>query len=441
MKVRLATWWETLRASYWLIPTCTSIAVFALAWLTTLLDRKLHALGTLPDWLYSGGPEGARQVLSTLASAMMSVTSVVFSITIVALTLASNQFGPRLLRNYMKDRGSQWTLGVFIATFLYALLILRTVRDGDSAFVPGLGVTCALVLALLSTGVLIYFIHHISTLIQADQVVRAVHDELCDVIGRLFPGEVGAQSKTSGSPRLPEDFERNAKPLTLPVGDYLEGIDEDDLLRLAEENDLVLRLRKRPGDFIPRNGTVADVWPGEKLTDRLAGRLRATFVLGPCRTPTQDVEFGVLQLAEIAVRSLSPGMNDPFTAMACVDRLGSALRELCRNPFPATERVDSQNKLRIVADVTDFEGHVGAAFNQIRQNARGSVAVLIRLLEALGDIAEVARQRSHLDVLRRHADMLLAAAGRDVPEPADREAVAERHRRVLAVIADRASLR
>lgn len=404
-----------------------SLAAIGLAVLTTTLDElATKNKFDLPPLLYNGTADGARQLLATLASAMMSVTSVVFSITIVALTLAANQFGPRLLRNFMKDAVSQWTLGIFIATFLFSLLVLSNVRGGESSFVPGISVTFAQGLAILSTGVLIYFIHHISTLIQADQVVRAVHDEVCSAIERLLPdnGDAG------GDPEFRFDSD-DAAPVKMAAGDYVEGIDYDEAVAIARHHGLVIRFRCRPGQFVPKDEAVADVAPGGKLNDEIAGKIRRAVFFGPTRTPTQDVEFGVLQLAEVAVRSLSPGVNDPFTAISCVDRLGSALREVCDRDYPSATMTDEDGVVRVIRGGTDFEGHMNAAFNQIRQNARGSVAVYIRLLEAFSNISGRTKREDRLAVLRRHAAMVLRESERAISEECDRADVNDAYRRFI----------
>jgi uncharacterized membrane protein len=189
MKTKLLKLWDSLRATFWLVPTLMAIMAIGLSFAMVALDeavgnRVLEKVG----WVWAGGPEGARGLLSTVAGSMITVAGVVFSITIVALSLASSQYGPRLLRNFVRDKGNQIVLGSFIATFVYCLLVLRTVRGDDGAhFVPAIAITLGMVLTLASLGVLIYFIHHVSISIQAATIIGLVSHELNEVIERLFP--------------------------------------------------------------------------------------------------------------------------------------------------------------------------------------------------------------------------------------------------------------
>jgi len=428
MKARLSTFWEACRASYWFVPAWMALAAWALAELAVGGDRWMDGNDAeLPAWVYAGGPESARTVLSTIVAAMMSVTSVVFSITIVVLTLASNQFGPRLLRNFMRDRGSQWTLGIFIATFVYTLLLLRTVREQMPVFVPDIGVSLAIGLTLLSVGVLIFFIHHIATSIQAESIIGGVDHELRQTMDRLCPEEAPDGEEKQSDADWPEDLDATGYSLELENGNYLQGIDYEALLSLAREHGLRIHFLKRPGAFVASGETIARVAPADAVDDLLRQRLKLCVVTGARRTPTQDIEFGILQFVEVAVRALSPGVNDPFTAIACIDRLGSAMRRLVPRPLPGAWRLDEEGVCRLQLATTDFEGHLDAAFNQIRQNAGGSAAVLARLMEALVTIAEAARDASRQDALRRQGDMVLEEAKRTLPEPRDRESIEARH--------------
>ena len=268
-------------------------------------------------WVYARGPEGARAILETIAGSMITVAGVVFSITIVALQLASSQFGPRLLYNFRRDTINQVVPGTFIATFVYCLLVLPTIQGKDgSSLVPHLSVAFGIALALVSLGVLIHFIHHIAGSIQAENVVAAVGRELEGAINGLFPEK---------GPRCPEEPERSwpeqtamplfncgASPVKATASDYVQTIDTDRLISLATKYDLVLRLLYRPGQFVVQGSALALVQPEECMDDKLAERINAAYTVGVQRTLVQDVEFPVNQLVEIALRALSPGVNDPF---------------------------------------------------------------------------------------------------------------------------------
>jgi len=401
-----------------------ALAVCAVELDKTIPEDWLQGLG----WIYSGGAEGASLLLGTVAGSMIAIAGTVFSMTLVALSLASSQLGPRLLRNFMRDTANQVVLGTFVATFVYCLLVLRTVRRADEvAFVPHLSVSIALLLAMVGIGVLIYFIHHVSVSIQADEVVARVGRELEDGIDRLFPGHLGKPgSEVPDAPSkaaLPAAFEREARPVGALEDGYLQLIDADALMALASEEDLLLRLERRPGHYFVKGRTMVMVWPGDRVTATLVDKMNAAFVLGDQRTAAQDVEFSFQQLVEIAVRALSPGINDPFTAIACVDRLGSGLCRLARRDMPSALRFDRDGRLRLVAPGSSFAGIADTAFNQIRQSARSNPAVAIRMLDAIAQIAGHVQRAPDTACLQRHAGMIVRGAREAVPEADDLLAV------------------
>jgi uncharacterized membrane protein len=421
--------WDRLRSSFWFVPAVMACMAVVMAVGAVALDRT-STEGWLQrwTWIYSGGAEGASKLLGTVAGSMIAIAGTVFSMTLVALSLASSQLGPRLLRNFMRDTANQVVLGTFVATFLYCLLVLRTIRRADEiAFVPHLSVSIGLLLAMVSIGVLIYFIHHVSVSIQADEVVARVGREIESGIDKLFPGPLGkAESEVSTSPRnaeLPPAFEREARPVGSPEDGYLQLIDADALMSLAKEEDLLLRLERRPGHYLVKGRAMVMVWPGDRVTEDLVDRMNAAFVLGDQRTAGQDVEFSFQQLVEIGVRALSPGINDPYTAIACVDRLGSGLCRLARRDVPSAQRFDPDGRLRLVALGSSFAGIVDTAFNQIRQCARSNPAVNIRLLEAIAQIAGHVKRAPDAACLQRHAEMIVRGARDAVPEANDLRAV------------------
>jgi len=433
MKARLLKYWDLLRSSFWLLPSLMAAGAVALAFATVALDEAvtdewLNALG----WAYTGGAEGASLVLGTIAGSMITIAGVVFSMTLVALSLASSQLGPRLLRNFMRNTTNQVVLGTFVATFVYCLLVLRTIRRADEiAFVPHLSVTIGVLFALVSLGVLIYFIHHVSVSIQADEVVARVGKELVEAIDRLFPEQIGHEQSQpaieSPDAGIPEAFDKEARPIAAVGDGYLQLIDADALMTLAMEEDVLLRVERRPGQYVVIGGPLVMVWLGDRVTDAFAARVNSAFALGNQRTAAQDMEFAVHQLVEIAVRTLSPGINDPFTAVACVDRLGSALSRLAQRDMPSPYRFDEQHRLRVVAAPISFPETVDAAFNQIRQYARSSAAVTIRLLETIAVIAGVVHRPGDRAALRRHAEMIARGAREGLPEEEDRRDADDRY--------------
>jgi uncharacterized membrane protein len=436
MRISLLKYWERIRASFWFLPTLMTIGSAVLAYIMVTTDRFYgHKLPPSLSWAYTGGAEGASAVLSTIAGSMITLAGVVFSLTLVALSLASSQFGPRLLRNFMRDTTNQVTIGTFIATFLYCLLVLRTIRRLEElTFVPQLSVTVGVVFALASLGVLIYFIHHVAVSIQADEIIARVADELSASIERIFPEQLGEEAERH-SEGLPADIAIKSLQVHAIDDGYIEFVDADALMSLAKEADLVLRIERRPGQYVIAGTALLYSYPEERTTEELQRRIRRAFVLGTMRTSAQDVEFSIDQLVEIAVRALSPGVNDPFTAVTAIDRLGSALAKLAQRSMPSAHRYDERQRLRVVSPATTFPELLAAAFNQIRQHAVGSPAVAIRLLETLTVIASFARRPGALSAVAEQAEMIIAAARQASHAEGDRRDIEGRYTHLRSVMA------
>lgn len=436
MRLWLEGAWEKIQESFWFLPTLLVAGAIALSLAMIQLDRATsgrNAVAAL-GWTFTRGPEGSRAVLSTVAGSMMTIASVTFSITIVALQLASSQFGPRLLRNFIRDRGNQVSIGTFIATFTYCLLVLRTVNGTQGQqFVPHIAVTVGLVLALISLGVFIYFVHHAATSIQVENVIAGVSRDLHRAIERLYPGITDREPPgPSSDAELPRGFEEDSSPIGAPQSDYLQAIDLDALVAVACEHDALIALSGRPGQFFFRGGELARVGLAGRLDDELAEAVRGCFYFGPRRSLNQDVEFAVDQLVEVAVRALSPGINDPFTAINCVDRLGAALCALAARSIPSPYRFDDEGRLRVVADASTVAGIVDASFNQIRQAARLDASVTLRLLETVAAVARHTDDPDFRDALRRQADAIHRGSQSGLDDPMDRSAADLRHRQAIA---------
>lgn len=418
---------DRLRASFWFVPALMTLGAVALAYSTVAVDQAMARRGLdVPGWVYSGGAQGASTVLGTIAGSMITLAGVVFSLTLVALSIASSQLGPRLLQNFMRDTTNQVVLGTFVATFLYCFLVLRTIRrDVEDTFVPHLSVSLGVLFAVGSLAVLIYFIHHVSLSIQADEVIARVCADVFDGIDRLFPAEIGhgGSPQVSAPADLPEGFAGDARPVEAVGDGYLQFIDVEVLMALAAEEDVILQVERRPGQYVMAGSPLVLVWPGHRAVEGLAERINAAFALGDHRTPAQDVEFSVNHLVEIAVRALSPGVNDPFTAITCVDRLGSALSHLARRDIPSAYRRDEHGRLRVVTPPITFAEIADGALNEIRQYARTSAAVTIRLLETIAIVARSIRRPEDRIALARHAEMIMRGARTALAEEEDRRAV------------------
>lgn len=431
MRAQFLKYWDRVQSSFWFLPSLMAAAAIGLSFVTVALDQSftqkwLHTV----NWIYNGETEGASAVLQTIAGSMITIAGVVFSLTLVALSLASSQFGPRILRNFMRDTANQLVLGTFLATFLYCLLVLRTIRREDGGvFVPHLSVTLGVVFALASLWVLIYFIHHVSVSIQADEVVARIGAELDEIMNRLFPEQLGDDMDEQADAM---DRGDDAQPRIIhsDIDGYLQIVDVETLIGVAQETDTVLVLLRRPGHYIVQGMPLLHVFPMERAPGDVQQRLKSAFVLGNQRTAAQDVEFGILQLVEIATRALSPGINDPFTAIACIDRLGAAFYRLAQRRFPGPNRYDDAQQLRFIAPPYTFASLADTAFNPLRNYARSSVEVTIRLLESIALIASVVTRPADRDALAKHAGMIARGAAEALPEEADRHAVDARHQDV-----------
>ncbi|NNF19203.1 MAG: DUF2254 domain-containing protein [Flavobacteriaceae bacterium] len=421
--------WGKLVSTFWFIPILIVILAIGMAIGLLYLDNLInYQPGEWVQLVFSGSADSARSVLSTISGAMIGVAGTVFSITLVALTLASSQFGPRLLNNFMHDRLNQVVLGAYIATYVYCLLVLNSVSQNDALdFIPTISVFAAILATVANIILLIVFIHHIAMSIQADQVIADISTSLSRNMKTLFPDKLGDNSEKS-SPDLEalKNKYQHKTAILAQKGGYLQYVDEQLVSETASELDVLLFLKVRPGAFIVENQNIGEAYA---LAPRAPGELdqiHDAFICGESRTTQQDAEFSIHQMVEIAARALSPGINDPFTAIACIDNLCSTLCYLTRVQFPSPYRYDKDNVLRVVADSLTFEGMLNAAFNQLRQFAGGSPSVMIRLMEALQTIHNFAQDKNQRKAVEHHARMVIRAAEKHFDEKNDLQDLMER---------------
>jgi uncharacterized membrane protein len=413
---------EALRTNLWVVPVIEVVAAVGLYALTHALDlAAFHGTIQLPGWVISGTADAARQILTALAAAVITVVGVVFSIMIVTLTLASTQFGPRMLRNFIRDRGTQVTLGTFVATFVYATLVLVSIPgplpDGRQ-FVPHLSVTVSVGLVAVSMGVLIYFINHIAVSIQLPQVIASIARDL----SRAIDAERSDGTTPESGPSVVELLARmraGGGTVPAPASGYLQFIRHRTLVRLAAEKGAVVRLLHRPGHFLVEGHAMAVVWPAQ-AAEAVSVELRRAHVTGPNRTLTQDLAFAFDQLVEIGIRALSPAVNDTFTAVTCIDWLGESLCQVSRSWHPVQVHRDTDGYVRVIAAHISWEGLVERAFEKVRQAGRGMPAIMIRQLDALTKIMADVASADQRQVLVRQAEMIMRSCQESVPEPSDR---------------------
>ena len=421
MNARIRQFFGNLADTFWLLPAVIVIAGIMLGLGMVALDRGGLVPQALIDspWLYNGGGTGARTLLGAVASSTIGVAGTVFSITIAALSLAAGQMGPRLLRNFVSDRGNQITLGAFLGTFSYALMVLRSVRTQDEGvFVPHAALTVGILLAFLCVGVLVYFVGHMAGRINVDTVIELVSEDLRDAVDTLtveewLPDVDWSAVGTAGV------------AVTDPRRGYLQELDREALAKWAAARGVRIELLVRPGDFLFPGAVIARAEPA---VDGIDAAIRRATAFGGQRVSRADLEYPVRQLVEIAVRALSPGINDPHTAISVLDRMGATLFDIVPRHLPSG--VTSIDGVAVLCtSATSYDGLLDAMFDMIRQNAAGSSAVLIRLVEVLAAVANCERDPGRLATLRRHAGLVVEDARRTVGTPADLNDLLARHAR------------
>lgn len=416
LSLRVRYWWQQARTSFWFVPAMIVTGAVTLATLMVALDASIE-MPFVDRWplLFGAGAAGSRGLLTAVATSMITVAGVVFSITIVALTLTSSQYTSRVLGNFMGDRINQLVLGVFVGIFAYCLVVLRTIRGGDEgAFVPPLAVLFGLVLAFVGIAFLIFFIHHIAKSIQASSIIAAAAHETLMAVDHLFPKGLGAGIDESTNDIDQSRIDRFSWCSVMAhVTGYIETIDADACLDFARTNGVILRMELGIGDFVIQGTPLMAL--SAAIDSDPADYLNNLYVIGPQRTVQQDVGFGIRQIVDIALKALSPGINDTTTAVMCIDYLAAIMVRLASREFPTLHRMD-QGVLRVIAKGPCFEGLVAEAFTQIRQNGGGNVAVMVHLLNSLRKIAAVAVPNHRRQAILNEAHLVLATAESTIPE-------------------------
>ena len=416
---KLRAFWHDVNASYWFYPAVFSLIAVALALWTIWLDRNGFA-----NWLDNIGalvparPDGASNMLTVIAGSMIGVASTVFSITIAAVAYASGNYGPRLLTNFMEDRGNQFSLATFIATFVYALTVLRSVRAADETttifgdpsasgppgFVPQLSLLVAYLLVGISVAVLVYFLNHIPASIRINTVLKGIGQRLVDMVKSRYP-EAHRGEKVHERPE-------GRRILAESTG-YIQLIDFDELCSIAEKQEGRLSMHVRTGDFVHPDMVLARWQADDDDGDAPpADKVRDCFALGGRRTPNQDIDFLLDELVEIALRALSPGINDPFTAITAMDWLGAATAELGYRDldFIRARMGDPEDEPRVLPLDDGFAHFLRRGFGAVRGSAATSRIASESFLEALTDSVTRISDPTRRAMLRREAELLLEQA-------------------------------
>jgi len=407
MLTRLITIWDAVRSSLWALPLAIVCGACALAYAALHVD--VGSGGSSVWFLFSGSATQAPQFLSSLVTAMITMATLAISITMVVLTLAAQQLGPRLIRSFMSDRRTQMTLGLFVATVVYLLLVLRSAYGKESA-VPNLAVTGGTVLVLVCVATLLLFVHHLAQSIVADNVIDRVGAQLDGDIARLLPEETAEQ------PQAPSDIDKRGAPVLLAHGGYVQAVDFQGIVNAAAKVDAVVALDIRAGQHAVPGRMAAHVAPKKAAQDGLCQAIQNAVLVGRQRTAVQDLEFSIRQLVEIALRALSPSINDPYTANAVVDRLTLSIAFVMTRGAAKSVWQDQDGKVRLIAPVSTFDGITDAAFNQIRQQALP--AVLIRMADNIGKLLQQA-DTAHRAALEKHLKLVVEAGRRSIAAEED----------------------
>jgi uncharacterized membrane protein len=425
MKSGLHTFWLRISGSLWFVPGVMVLAAFALALGLVEADER-HGLDLAGKWprVFGADAGGSRELLSALASSMITVAGVVFSVTIVALSLAASAYSPRVLRTFMADRPTQLVLGVFVGVFAYCLVVLRSIHGGDEGFVPRLAVAAAILLALVAIGFLVFFIHHLASAIQAATILDRITAATLRAIDELFPQDLGAPAEEAVT--LPPALEAGGwTPLCARRAGYIVSVDSERLLAFAREQERVVRMEQGIGDFVVRGAVLASLAGRGAADEKMEAALDKCYSLSLLRTIEQDAAFGIQEIVDIGVKGLSPGINDPTTAIMCIDRLTEILARIARRRI-ATPLRSEDGELRVIAVGPTFASLVGLCYDALRNEARGNTHVLMRLVWSLEQVYGAVGDPGRLRTLDAHARSIAECARRTVPGPQEREAIVQR---------------
>ncbi len=402
---------EGLQTRLWPLPVVGIVVAVVVGVAVPLLDAGID--GSLPSAvsavLFSGGPDAARTVLSAVAGSLVTVTSLTFSLTVVTLQLASSQFSPRLLRTFSRDRFVHVTLAVFLGTFVYTLIVLRTVRssgEARGAFVPQLSVTVAVLATIGSAVCLVLFLGHLSTQIRVETILQRVRDEADGTLDRVL------DRRSEGGPAAAPETPAAAVPLLARRTGFLAAVDEERLLRAAAESDAVVVVEGFPGGSFVAGTPLGRGWrlDGTSLPEearrRLVDDLARSMLIGPERTAAQDVGFGLRQLVDVADKALSPGINDPTTAVHALGHISGVLcRVLDYDLGPRLLR-DEQSRVRVVLQRPGFADLLDSGIAQPRRFASDSPNTLDRIVQLLREVGWCVRAPEEAEAVRSQAERM-----------------------------------
>ncbi len=408
--------WDRLRVSFWFAPLVMSAAAIVLARAMQWVDLRIpNEMLQDSNLVLSGSISELRTTLVSIATTTLATAGVVFTLLTLPLSTVAAQYGSRLLRVFLGDRTTQLVLGMFAATFVYCITAATSMPplEIELPIEPGgpqLTATLGLLLMMAAFASLILLVQHISTMLQAPNIAAAAGVQLRDVVLAEMPDEVwdGDSQRQTGQSAPEPLLETDGCPVRVRDSGYIQYADLETIFTLARENDLVIRLLRQPGRFVGRGAVVAQVWPAGRADERWAEQIRHAFRLGNQRTPTQDVECAVNQLVEMAVRAMSPAINDPFTAMTCLDHIGEGLALFLRQGEKSRHYYDGNGQLRLIFEPVTFDELLSAAFDKLRHASCNDASVLLHMLEVIDAIGQEAKTPEARQKLLRHVRLIQA---------------------------------
>ncbi|MCL4804326.1 MAG: DUF2254 domain-containing protein [Anaerolineae bacterium] len=414
--------WDRLRVSFWFVPAIMALVAVPLAWIMYEIDARIpNELLADSRLVLSGDVDALRSTLVSIATTVLATAGVVFTLLTLPLSTVAAQYGSRLLRVFLRDRTTQLVLGMFVGTFVYCIAAAFTILPAEiEPASPQLTATLGLLMMMATFGSLILLVQHISTMLQAPNIAAAAGEQLMDVVRVDDTDDVRSADNSGSAARreIASLMESSGHLIHIAETGYIQTVDPQILLTLARENDLLIRLLQKPGAFVRSGEAVAGVWPPERITEQRDKQIRRAFRVGNQRTPTQDVETAVNQLVEMAVRAMSPAINDPFTAMTCLDHIGNGLTLFVRQGEESLNTYDRDGRLRLIFEPVTFAELLSTAFDMLRHCSCDNADVLLHMLAVINDIGQETKTAEARRLLRHHAGLICAEsmAGRLIEE-------------------------
>ncbi len=415
MRDRIMLIWNTIIQSYWFIPSLMLVGVLILLKVTMSIDSSTLSDSWAMDisWLRFGSVEGARQLLSSIVGSLITVIGLLFSMTMVVFTLASSQYGPQVMRHFMGDRVTQFVLGTLVSTFIYCLLVLRNIGNHESgSFVPHISVSLGLFLTLGSLCILIYFIHHVTLQIQPHTITRQLANELIEGFGRVYPIKFDEMKTAADRPdesqhqRFKHKMDQQGQALYAKENGYVQAIALDMLAELVEDSEVYIELDIMPGDLVTQGQRIGQFVAPDQDKESTECRIREACILGAVRTVHQDNAFAIQRIVSIAVRALSPGLNEPFVSILCIDYLTIALQHLSERHVPSGRHFDSEGQLKIVSQILDYGDFLSQAFDPILHFGESYPKIKEHIVTNLKQLCESQSGRHYQSQIQQYVESI-----------------------------------